>query len=514
MRKSPFNRYLVGILLCLSVLLGLQAYWIGYAIRLQQTTFNKTINQVLVNSAEEKMNQQSDSMAKALFTWLMDTSLTEIYSAPHPWPEQKDIMQYFVRDKKPFRRQQMNFSIKGENRPILGDTSIVKQLVARRVVENLRGYYRKSQVIYYYTKTTGDSAAALADRLKIDTSVITRIYRKQLVNAGITTPFRTYFVDAVDSATLRSLQNKAHSFSSLQTQPSLSGIYTAKDTPLYVYAVFNKPWSWMFSKLVLPLVVALLVLLLVSGLLFFLYRTIRQQKLLSVIKNDFIDNMTHELKTPIATISAAAEAIQHFGSSDNTERTEKYLVAIREQAGQLNNIVNKVLDTAHFENQEVSLKRSNFSLTAMLLEIKESKTIAAEEGRLELEILGPDLYYYGDRFHLKNVFFNLIDNAVKYNDKEKARVVLRLEMHKEVVQVRVEDNGPGIPAAALPHIFEKFYRLPQGNIQRVKGFGLGLFYVKKIVTLHSGSIHVVTVPGTMTAFIIELPKFHKEKEPS
>lgn len=444
-------------------------------------------------------------MASSLRRWLMDTSLTHVYSRWGDQGDLKGLMVYYIQDKKWPDRPPMNFTMKNEERPILHDTDAIKLKVVNTAVNELRGFYQRDQNIFYYTKTTGDSAVSLSEKLLIDSVQIQTTYKKLLQEQNIHTPPHILFVNKEDTGRVASIQQRAVRSGSLHTKLYESGMYNKQLKKVLVYAIFEKPWKWLIGKMMLPLVLSIVIILTITGLLLHFYHTINRQKKLSVLKNDFIDNMTHELKTPIATISAAAEAMQRFGINNDPVKTEKYLSAIRGQAVQLNNIVNKVLDISTLEKQELSLKKINFSIIRLLQEIKENQQFLYPNTKLEIEVPDMEHSIYGDPFHLKNVFFNLVDNAIKYNDKEIPMVRISAEQKEQELIVRVRDNGPGVNKEELPHLFDKFYRVPQGNIQRVKGFGLGLFYVKKIIDMHKGNITIESVVGKETTVTIELP---------
>ena len=273
---------------------------------------------------------------------------------------------------------------------------------------------------------------------------------------------------------------------------------------MYAYAVFKKPLQWLFDKLLLSLLLSFAVLAGVSVLLFYFYTIIRRQKKLSSIKNDFIDNMTHELKTPISVISAAAEALQQFDVLHDEIKTQKYITNIRTHAAQLHAIVNKVLDISSFEKEEVNFVKTSFNFTELIQEITKNHLLIQPDDKITIDV-PPTGMLFGDRFHLKNIFFNLIDNALKYNDKGNAYIHILMKQTGENSCITVEDKGMGIETEYLDSIFNKFFRVPHGNIHQVKGFGLGLFYVKKIIDLHGGSIQAESTRGINTIFTISLP---------
>lgn len=224
------------------------------------------------------------------------------------------------------------------------------------------------------------------------------------------------------------------------------------------------------------------------------------------MKNDFINNMTHELKTPIATISAAAESLQSFSNGNPSEKTGRYLKAIMDQSDRLNHIVDKVLDVSVFDNDELTLNKSVFSLREMLLSVQSAVLLLPQNREISIRLPEVDMLLNGDPFHLKNVIHNLTDNAIKYNFNTNKYVHIDSWESGESAFIAVSDNGAGMSEEVAKMAFEKFFREPSGNIHRVKGFGLGLYYVKKVIDRHGGEVSIESKPGVSTRVIITLPK--------
>lgn len=500
MKNALVNRPLTGIFICLAILLAAQGYHLYSSIQLQRMEFNKTINAVLEKSIAENRRLRADSLSNSMYRWLMDTALTEIYSRPHRTEPDQTI--YYVKDVRAPQIQHTDFGLAFENRPIVPGNDSVKSVIARHVVSIFRNQYVDYESVFYYTRTLGDSAAELSKRLRNDTLMLKEMFTGNIRKQNITARFTLKFIDEGDSTRLHAFTNQAFHPQSLQTRPYKTGGYT-KSQRVYVVAIFEDPAQWLFGKLLVPVVVSLAIVLGVAIALFYFYRIIRRQKQLAQLKNDFIDNMTHELKTPIATIAAAAEALQHFGMREDEARSGRYLNTITDQAGRLNTIVNKVLDISSFDRNDVVLQKATFRLNDLLREVQENHKTVHPAIALDVE-LAADAEITGDRFHLKHMLYNLVDNAVKYNTAQQP--VIRISTKQEAnLSITVEDNGQGIAPEHLPKIFEKFYRVPTGNIHRVKGFGLGLYYVRKIIELHRGMVSVESEPGKGTRVRIQLP---------
>lgn len=250
---------------------------------------------------------------------------------------------------------------------------------------------------------------------------------------------------------------------------------------------------------------SLLMLAAVAGALIYLLRTLFRQKTLEEMRLDLTHNITHELKTPIAVANAANDALLDFGAADDPARRRRYLTVIREQLAALGGMVQRILTMSVEEREEFTLRRERFALGALLDETAAKFRMKAR-GRAEITVrVEPaDLAVTADRFHLGHVLDNLVDNALKYSG-ERVSVLLAARRTAKGVELRVADNGIGMDRTAQAHIFEKFYRVPTGDRHDVKGFGLGLYYVRLIVTRHGGTVSVESAPGRGSTFTLILP---------
>ena len=234
-------------------------------------------------------------------------------------------------------------------------------------------------------------------------------------------------------------------------------------------------------------------------------RTIVRQKKLSEMKNDFINNMTHELKTPISTVSLAVEALNDKDIEQSTLRT-KYIKVIGEENKRLGDQVEKVLQIAAIDRRDYNLKQELVHMSEVVKSAVEHITMQIEQrgGRLNvIEKYEHDIIE-GDELHLTNIILNLLDNANKYSPDE-PHITLRTASDKEDFIISIHDKGIGMTREQQKHIFEKFYRVPTGDLHNVKGFGLGLAYVQRIVEAHGGNIHVDSEKGKGSKFSITIP---------
>jgi len=237
--------------------------------------------------------------------------------------------------------------------------------------------------------------------------------------------------------------------------------------------------------------------------------TIFRQKKLSEMKNDFVNNMTHELKTPVSTISLAGQMLKDADIVKNPEVFQHISGVINDETKRLGFLVEKVLQISLFEKQKATLKLKEVDANDLLVSIANTFALKVEKfgGHIDIDLEAEESTIYVDEMHITNVLFNLLDNALKYRKKDvPLQLMARTRNDHTKLYISIEDNGIGIKKEHLKKIFERFYRVPTGNVHDVKGFGLGLAYVRKIIEDHGGTIRAEQEEKfTGTKFIITLP---------
>jgi len=259
----------------------------------------------------------------------------------------------------------------------------------------------------------------------------------------------------------------------------------------------NTGWTWVF-----PTVVTLIVF----GFFAYSVWVIMRQKRLSEMKNDFIGNMTHELKTPISTIALSAEVLSDPGIVQEPDRLREYARIIRSENERLRTQVERVLQLATLEKDTIKMKREAVDMHNVAKAAAESIKLPAQERgmQVELHLEAAASTVTGDRVHLTNALFNLLDNAVKYGRPE-TTIEVRSSQRGNELLLSVKDQGIGIRKEDQRHVFERFYRVPTGNVHDVKGFGLGLHYVQQIALAHGGGASVRSELGKGSVFTLSLP---------
>lgn len=323
-------------------------------------------------------------------------------------------------------------------------------------------------------------------------------FTNELLNRGISTDYR-----------LDTMKLTEHDFPAMRRwQPDLLKTARIPFNPLseiFVQASFNSPMRQILGQMTGTLFSSAVLLILTVLCFLYMLRTILRQKKLSEVRNDFINNMTHELKTPIATVSAAVEAMQNFNALNDQQKTRQYLTISQQELHRLSDLVEKVLHIAAEEKEDLELFREPVDLNELIRHIIVNHRLKANKKVDFTYTMLADPIVNVDKTHLSNALNNLVDNAIKYSG-DPAEITIRVTRQHERLQVSVSDNGIGIPPNYLDSIFEKFFRVPTGNLHNVKGFGLGLSYVKKIIEKHGGTIRVKSEPEKGSEFLLEIPE--------
>lgn len=279
------------------------------------------------------------------------------------------------------------------------------------------------------------------------------------------------------------------------------------DYPLHnestlLYRLFLKsPTSVILTQMKGILISSFLLLLLIICAFIYLLRTILKQKTVEELKTDFTNNMTHELKTPISVSYAAVDALLNFSDPVN-EKQKKYLTIVKDQLIHLTGLVEQILTLAVENRSTFRLRPETISLNELVNSLIEQYKLKASKPVEFTCSIPEDIELVADRTHLYNMLSNLIDNAIKYADKEPCRIEATAWQDDHETTISITDNGPGISEANQRQIFDKFFRVPSGNIHNVKGYGLGLYYVKDMMGKHGGTARVESVPGKGSTFTL------------
>ncbi|MDJ1504276.1 HAMP domain-containing sensor histidine kinase [Xanthocytophaga agilis] len=356
------------------------------------------------------------------------------------------------------------------------------------IAENIGALRKKNGNYNFLVKLDIDS---------IPVGAIAKPYQQSLIKANIDLPFQVLRLPAgIPSTKARGIQTE---------------LFVGFPSRTNYMAYFPEYRMYLFRHSLPQLIFSVFLTLITSFSFFLIYRNFQRQKRLNQLKNDFISNITHELKTPITTVGIAIEALRNFNVLQDPTQTKEYLEISRQELNRLNIMVDKILKTAVFENSGVDIQWDTIDMEKLIEQVQQSMQLQYEKLGAEVVFTreGNKFSVRGDTVHLVNVVYNLIDNALKYTAKQPSITILLRELWDKI-EVSVQDDGIGIATEFQHKIFEKFFRVPTGDVHNAKGYGLGLNYVNQVIEKHNGQIKVQSEPNKGSCFTIYLPKVYAE----
>lgn len=375
--------------------------------------------------------------------------------------------------------------------------------VPRDALEKIRRANMKIEAMNQAWEELLEGQKNILDR--VDTTQIKPLVKNHLKEKGIDQPFELAILnDQNQLIPIGTIQNQDRMTAGIQARLFPSDLLGKENT---VLIHFPKKRLFILQQIWLPVLSSMLFIAIVIFCFIYAIKVIIKQKNLSEIKNDFINNMTHEFKTPIATVSLAVEALQDPDLVNQDTFRNRYIGIIKDENKRLGSQVEKVLQAATLDKKDFKLNMELLNVIDIIEAAKAHILLQVEnkDGEIVLYTKLSDPYLEADGFHLAHILNNLLDNAIKYCD---SKPMIRLNAWEDngFIMISVKDNGIGMSKEAVRKIFDKFYRVPTGNVHDVKGFGLGLAYVKTMLEAHHGEIQVNSELGKGSTFTIKLPK--------
>ncbi len=274
---------------------------------------------------------------------------------------------------------------------------------------------------------------------------------------------------------------------------------------------FPKKTSWLWTSAWPLLLSSIFLIFLVTGSFAYVVWVIFRQKKLSQMKSDFINNMTHEFKTPLATISLASDSILSRKIIESPDKVKRFIDIIKQENKRMLGQVEKVLQMALIDRHKIKLQRTKLDIHQLISEAVENMELSVKEkeGTIQTDLKADYHFIFGDATHISNIVHNLLDNAIKYTEKV-PKILVSTKNNNKGIWISVKDNGIGLSKEARKQVFSNFFRVHTGNVHNVKGFGLGLSYVKAMVEAHGGQVSVQSELGKGSTFTVFLP-FHMLK---
>lgn len=484
--KKQYIYILIGVIT--SALIGLvviQLYWIDNAVTLKDEEFSRNIRAVLANSSN--MLEKIDDDYRA-----------EVY-------------------KKRQETQQQQFGHLIDSTATFEEDGITYQVNEKRLAngqvyqQSIQSIDPSGQVGFQFSfqgQQFDNRGIPILERLK--KNVIDSVLKLALLQRGIKAKYQFGVFDydgngiIIDSTSNNDKVMDSDFYIQLFPKDVMA-------PPHFLTIYFPHKKGYLLTTMWMMLSTSVLLLIIIVWAFTYTIQTIFKQKKLSEVKNDFISNMTHELKTPISTISLACEALSDKDMSSNEGIRANYVGMINQENKRLGLLVESVLKSATWDKGDLKLKKEEFDLHAIINEVSANILIQVESrsGTIIKKLNAPQSLIEADKVHLTNLIYNLLDNANKYSPSV-PEITISTENLKEGILLIVSDKGQGIKRENLNKIFEKFYRVPTGNVHNVKGFGLGLNYVQAIVNRHGGEITASSIYGKGTTFKIFIPFQHQE----
>ena len=526
---KAMNRKKIYILIALMAvaLLGLiafQLYWIRNAVQLSEQQFEQEVQQAL-NEVVQRLEKQeiiSMSVAPPMGFHFQDRGTNpkggrNSKGFSYSYSEEESIIELFT-DSIPSRlkilKNMPNPPRKGKEDPA--------EVIQKYAEEERRRAFKELQ--RHMEERQRHASIAISQFMKESQPIDQRINQKQ-IDTLLEKSLSKHGIDASYQYAVFSIPQREIVYYTADNPQELAE--SGYKTPLFpndffgsssfLAVSFPNKTGYILRQVGFTLASSALLMLTVIGCFAYAIHTIFRQKKLSEMKNDFINNMTHEFKTPIATVSMAVEALNDPQLSQQPNILQRYLGIIKEENARLGQQVEKVLQIARLDRQKLELKPEAVNVHELIERIAEKQQLQlGERGFIDLKLMAEQPVIEADRLHLTNILSNLLDNAIKYSKERVDITVCTSETEinqRPFFQLEVEDKGIGISRENLGKIFDKFYRVPTGNVHNVKGFGLGLAYVKLSVEAHGGNIRAESKAGIGSRFIVQLPKTQPNGKP-
>ncbi|MGB3850911.1 MAG: HAMP domain-containing sensor histidine kinase [Tunicatimonas sp.] len=505
------KKRIYGLIALMSVaLLGLvafQVYWIRETVEANRQRFQQSVYEAL-NTVVHQLEQRE----ALLFAYqsfgpdLVQLDTTQFYPSRTVRQRQRQSVTFDERGRAVRQRLEFSMSVgraPGSSPVIVVRPDLPPNASEQMQQEQLRKLKQKASMFEQALHQLMNGDRPLTARL--NPKQLRTLLSEALADRGITLPYQYAVVDAQRDSVL--MASTANFFQKYDTDAEVT-LFPNDFMPSSTFLTLEFPQqSWYLLK---QIWLTLLSSLLFTGIVVFCFgyaiTTILRQKKLSDMKTDFINNMTHELKTPISTVALAVEARQDEQIARDPSYLQRYLGIIREENARLGSQVERVLQIATLDKQDFQLKREPVDLHELIRQVAERLRPAIEKrnGTLTLELNAANSMIQADAEHLANVVTNLIDNANKYSS-DQPTVTVRTQSKDQGIAIEVVDRGMGMTKETAANVFDKFYRAPTGNRHDVKGFGLGLAYVKSMVEAHGGQVSVRSKLGQGSTFWVHIP---------
>lgn len=508
--KESKLKYIVAIMTIAVIgLIGTQIYWISNIISIEREKFDRTVQGALLRvTAKLEKHETANTIIKKITPSKQNAIVFFENSAPGK-------IQPDGQNAKRLIRVELSGNDTGSFNYVLRSDSLQNHSVLIKKRSDTSNLIWKTRVDTFKVNREKLVQEVVTELVRvgeksrkrfIDEKTINGYLAEEFSGAGIDTNF--YF-GVIDSGTDSMIVLKKGSDKQKIIQSDLRVLLFPDQLisgPDELAVYFPNRFGFILKTSSGMLILSIILIVVIIAVFQKTFRMLLSQRKLTQIKNDLINNITHEFKTPISSISLACEALNEPLLTGSAESVKRYSSIIKEENERLSMMVDTLLNSAALEKGKINFASEECDIHSLIHETVESfgDTVSSADGKFELQLNADSHSVAGDRFHLKNIFRNLVDNAVKYNNKSPV-IIISTENSGNRIQISVNDNGIGIEKENIDKVFDTFFRVQSGNIQDIRGNGIGLSYAKQIVELLGGKISVASRPGEGSTFTITLP---------
>lgn len=484
--KKRLVLILVLMSTCVLGIVGLQLFWNYQNYTNTVKNFAHNSNEALTLAVDREITVRHLAIVKKFKRWLADTSFVEITCDNSN--RQKETV-FHMRDVHPLTedRRPVSIGLNDFKESLSEITPVAKAFFIEHFGNTILMGDLKKGIVYFYTQGLGDSLAVAYDKSKLNLDTLQLFYKQELALRSVHASFE-----------FNPSGGDKKAFVTQKVNTALRNPYQKE----FVYAGFESPNAYFLKEMKWVIISTLLLIGITLFCFAYTVRTLLSQQKLAELKDNFINNMTHELNTPLTSIRITSEALRTFKHTPETEH--EYLEIISQQTEKLTDLTSRILNTNRLVITRTEWKEVD--ITKLLERVIQNFSLQAERKMAVIQYTSTSdsIRIKGDAESLMNAFTNIIDNAMKYSS-DSLRLLITSTQQNGHAQISFSDNGSGIPEEYRKQVFEHFFRIPQGNTHTVKGYGLGLSYVQQVVTQHHGSISISSNKPKGSIFTLKFP---------
>ncbi|HYK75348.1 MAG TPA: HAMP domain-containing sensor histidine kinase [Daejeonella sp.] len=485
--KRHLTLILISMSLCVTGIIGLQFFWNYQNYKATIKAFNYDINSALNTAVNREIDLRHQKIIKKFKQWMADTTIVQISCNNN----NRDSATVFnIKDTySNVGEEGASVGFKNFKQKLKTITPGAKKFMINEFGDKILKEDLKKGIVYYYTQRLGDSLYKAFDQSKLNVADLNQLYKEELVSRGI-------------SETFKLSQGKSDHSNLYLTKQVNAALRRPYEKEL-ISAAFNSPDFYFLQEMKWLIITSFLLVGITIFCFAYTVKTLLSQHRLSELKDDFINNMNHEINTPISSITITVEALKSFDYDDQTRK--EYLGIIGHQTNKLTELAGKILSL----NKLGKTAPGNYSCIELNSLIRRaihdvSPLVKSNNANIKYIDHPQSLYIQAEEMAIINAFTNIIENAVKYNDNEASIEIVLLSSSK-FAEISFIDNGIGIPEEFHDKVFDKFFRIPRGNTHNVKGYGLGLNFVKQVIQQHKGAVSLTANNPSGSIFTIKLP---------